>query len=90
MVAGIHSDLLQRNAASIEARTKVWNHDFSVEKTTASVTPNRERFKKIIGLIDERIPYTAPSIELGWEILLSLLQAGIQDLQCALASTRRR
>jgi dienelactone hydrolase len=64
MVAGIHADLLQRNAASIESRQRFWNRDFSSQKNyEASVAANRERFTKIIGLIDERIPYTVPSIE---------------------------
>jgi dienelactone hydrolase len=64
MVAGIHADLLQRNAASIESRRRFWNRDFSNRTNyEASVAPNRERFAKIIGLIDERIPYTVPVVE---------------------------
>jgi len=64
MVAGIHSDLLQRTAASVSARQKLWQRDFSSrEAYEASVTPNRERFKSVIGLIDQRIPYAAPSLE---------------------------
>jgi dienelactone hydrolase len=64
MVAGIHADLLQLSAASIEGRQKLWNRDFSSQKSyEASVTPNRERFKKVIGLIDERIPFTAPTVD---------------------------
>jgi dienelactone hydrolase len=64
MVAGIHADLLQRNAASIGARQKLWNYDFSSRKNyEASVASNRERFTKVIGIIDERISYTAPGVE---------------------------
>jgi dienelactone hydrolase len=64
MVAGIHADLLRRNAASIEGRQKLWNRDFSSTKDyEASVAPNRERLKNVIGLIDERVPFTAPSVK---------------------------
>ena len=64
MVAGIHADLLKRNGASIEAREKLWKRDLSSPKNfVASVAQNRERFKNVIGLIDERIPYTDPSVE---------------------------
>lgn len=64
MVAGIHADLLRRNAASIETRHKLWSRDFlSTRNYEASVTANRERFKRIIGLIDDRDPFSAPGIE---------------------------
>ena len=64
MVAGIHADLIQRNTASIESRQKLWTRDFSNGKNyEASVAAKRERFAKVIGLIDERIAYTSPSVE---------------------------
>jgi dienelactone hydrolase len=65
MVAGIHADLLQRNEASIEAREKLWTRDDSSRRNyEASVAANRERFAKVIGLIDERVPYTSPNVEM--------------------------
>jgi dienelactone hydrolase len=64
MVEGIHADLLKRNAASIEAREKLWKRDLTSQRNfIASVAQNRARFRNVIGLIDERVPYTAPSVE---------------------------
>ena len=66
MVAGIHNDLQQRTVASVSVRQKLWQPDFSSHKAyTGSVNPNRERFGKVIGLIDRRVPYAAPSLEIG-------------------------
>lgn len=65
MVAGIHADLLQRNEASVEAREKLWIRDYSSRRNyEASVAANRGRFAKIIGLIDERVMYTSPNVEM--------------------------
>ncbi|HWH57023.1 MAG TPA: dienelactone hydrolase family protein, partial [Terriglobales bacterium] len=65
MVMGIHADLLQRNEASVEARAKLWSPDYSSRGNyEASVAANRERFAKVIGLIDERISYTSPNVEM--------------------------
>jgi dienelactone hydrolase len=64
MVDGIHRYLIQRTAASIETRQMLWHRDFSSRWAyEMSVAPNRERFGKVIGLIDKRIPYAAPNIE---------------------------
>jgi dienelactone hydrolase len=64
MVAGIHRDLLERTAASVTARQKLWQRDLSGRKAyETSVAPNRERFGKVIGLIDRRVPNTAPTLE---------------------------
>lgn len=75
MVAGIHRDLLQRTAASVSARQKLWERNFSSRKAyEASVASNRERFGKVIGLIDERVPYKAPDMEvrLGDSLIVGL------------------
>lgn len=64
MVSGIHNDLLRRTAESVSARQGLWRRDFSSYRAyEASVAPNRERFGKVIGLIDQRVSYTAPSLE---------------------------
>jgi dienelactone hydrolase len=64
MVAGMHADLIERNTASIAARQKLWTRDFSSAKNyDTSITANRERFAKVIGLIDERIAYASPIVE---------------------------
>jgi dienelactone hydrolase len=60
MVDGINRSLLRATEESIEKRARLWNRDFgSAEAYTRSVTPNRERFRKIIGAVDDRVPVTA-------------------------------
>ena len=57
MVAGIDRFLMRRLEAAPEARAAFWNRDFSSEDDyTRSVEANRERFRKIIGLVDRRSP----------------------------------
>jgi dienelactone hydrolase len=64
MVAGIRSYLLQQTAASVEKRQQLWHGDFSNRKAyEASVAPNRDRFAKVIGLIDPRTAYTSLTLE---------------------------
>lgn len=64
MVAGIHSYLVQQTAASVKAREQRWRHDFSSHKAyEASVLPNRERFAKAIGLMDQRVPFVSPTVD---------------------------
>lgn len=64
MVDGIHAYLSQQTAASVKGRQERWHHDYSNhEAYDVSVAANRDRFSKVIGLIDARVPYTAPSIE---------------------------
>jgi dienelactone hydrolase len=56
MVAGIDRFLDRELAASVERRAAKWHRDFSSPEAYAkSVEPNRGRFKKIIGLMDERV-----------------------------------
>ncbi|MCX6906946.1 MAG: dienelactone hydrolase family protein [Verrucomicrobia bacterium] len=55
MVAGIDRFLDRELAASVERRAAKWHRDFSSpEAYVKSIEPNRERFKKIIGVVDER------------------------------------
>jgi dienelactone hydrolase len=57
MVAGIDRYLMRELAASVEGRKRFWKPDYSsVEAYARSVRPNRERLKKILGLVDERLP----------------------------------
>lgn len=59
MVAGIDKYLMRELAASVEKRSQFWKPDFSsVEAYTKSVQPNRERLKKILGVVDPRVPVT--------------------------------
>ncbi|MGA3323988.1 MAG: dienelactone hydrolase family protein [Terriglobia bacterium] len=65
MVEGLHRYLLQQTNASAESRASRWKRDYSSQAAyEASVEPNRERFRQIIGLIDNRVPYSAPHLEI--------------------------
>jgi dienelactone hydrolase len=62
MVAGLHKYLDRETAASVEKRKQFWKPDFSSPEAYAkSIQPNRERLKKILGLVDRRLP---PAMEL--------------------------
>jgi dienelactone hydrolase len=63
MVDGLHRYLIQQTNASVEARASRWKRDYASHATyVASVELNRKRFRQIIGLIDERVPYSAPNL----------------------------
>jgi putative membrane-bound dehydrogenase-like protein len=56
MVAGIDRFLLREIDASVERRARYWKRDLSSKEAyEKSVTPNRERLKKLIGVVDERV-----------------------------------
>jgi dienelactone hydrolase len=56
MVAGIDKYLMRELAASVEKRKQYWKPDFSsAESYSKSVQPNRERLKKILGIVDARV-----------------------------------
>src|SRR5436189_6373963 len=60
MVAGIDKFLLREIELSVERREKFWNRDFtSPEAYNKSIEPNRQRLKKILGVVDERVPFDA-------------------------------
>ena len=62
MVAGLHKYLDRETAASVEKRRQFWKPDFSSPEAYAkSVQPNRERLKKILGVVDQRL---RPGMEL--------------------------
>ena len=57
MVAGIDRFLMRRLKAAPEGRAAFWDRDFSsVADYARSVEANRERFRKIIGVVDPRSP----------------------------------
>jgi dienelactone hydrolase len=59
MVAGIDKYLMRELAASMKKRNQYWKPDFSsAEAYSKSVRPNRERLKRILGVVDERVPFT--------------------------------
>ena len=67
MVEGIRQFLVKETAASLGRREGLWRRDFSSRQAyETSVSPNRERFRKVIGLMDSRIPYDAPELVAVW------------------------
>jgi putative membrane-bound dehydrogenase-like protein len=71
MVAGIDRFLLREIDASLEKRAALWKRDTSSrEAYEASIAPNRERLKKILGIVDERVmdvvpEFPAPATQAG-------------------------
>src|SRR5438874_17240 len=52
MVEGIHRYLVKQTTASVEKRAGLWNCNYSSRDAyEASVAPQRERFRRIIGVI---------------------------------------
>src|SRR5262249_858520 len=63
MVDGIDHYLTKQTELAAKQRAKSWQPDFSsVGAFNKSVQPNRERFRKIIGAIDQRLPVTMAKI----------------------------
>jgi dienelactone hydrolase len=59
MVEGIGKYLDREIAASVEQRAAFWKPDFSsLVAYRKSVQPNRDRLKKKLGVVDERVPFT--------------------------------
>lgn len=57
MVAGIDKYLMRELADSPKKRQQYWKPDFSSPEAYAkSVEPNRERLRKILGVVDKRVP----------------------------------
>ena len=57
MVTSLDEFVAHALAASVESRQRLWNRDYrSHEAYTASIAPNRGRFRGYIGCVDERVP----------------------------------
>src|SRR5690349_13616341 len=57
MVAGIDTFLMRELDYSVAERLKLWNRDCSSAAAyEKSIQPNRERFRKMIGAVDPRLP----------------------------------
>jgi len=57
MLDGIDRYLSRELTASVEKRKQYWKPDYSSHDAyEKSVAPNRERLKKILGVIDQRVP----------------------------------
>ena len=60
MVDTINTDLLQRTSDAAARRAEYWKRDYrSRADYERSVAPNRERFRKAIGVVDPRVPVAA-------------------------------
>src|SRR5262245_66469003 len=60
MVAGIDKFLLREIDLSVGRREKHWNRDFSSpEAYNKSIEPNRQRLKRILRDVDERVTFNA-------------------------------
>ena len=60
MVTSLDEFVAQAVVDSVESRQRLWNRDYrSHEAYTASIAPNRERFRQYIGCVDERVPIDA-------------------------------
>ena len=63
MVDGIHRYLDKTTEQAAKDRAKLWNVDLtSPVAFDKSVLPNRERFRKMIGVVDARLPVTMTKI----------------------------
>ena len=63
MVDGIHQFLLRRTQEAAQERLRLWQRDYqSVEAYSRSVSPNRERFRQIIGAVDARVGGRSPEL----------------------------
>jgi len=59
MVTGIDKYLMLELEASVKKRQEYWKPDYSSQEAyTKSVEPNRERLRKILGVVDKRLPVT--------------------------------
>src|SRR5437016_2358194 len=59
MVDAINSFLLRETAASANRRADLWKRDYrSAPAYERSLSPNRERLRRIIGAVDRRVPVT--------------------------------
>jgi dienelactone hydrolase len=60
MVSGIDKFFTRQTEQSLTGREQYWHRDFSSPAAyDASVQPNRERLRKMIGVVDERVPVAA-------------------------------
>jgi dienelactone hydrolase len=57
MLEGLHRFVERKIDKSVQRRTQYWQRDVSSsEAYQKSIRPNRERFRGIIGVVDERLP----------------------------------
>lgn len=63
MVDGMHRFLLGETQRQAAGREHLWNRDYSSpERYAQSVAPNRDRFRRIIGAVDQRVEAHEPEL----------------------------
>jgi len=63
MVMGIRRYLLHETEEQVERRAQLWSRDFtSVAHYERSITPSRQRFRQMIGVVDETVPAQPPEL----------------------------
>jgi dienelactone hydrolase len=73
MVAGMHTYLDREWAMAPEQRREFWKPDFSSpEKYVKSVEPNRQRLRKMLGVVDQRVQpnmeiFASPGEKAAWD-----------------------
>lgn len=64
MVDGLDRFVSRELSLSLERRQALWKRDFSSRKAyEKSVAANRERFRKIIGVVDPRVAFHSPALD---------------------------
>lgn len=64
MVDGIHRHLRAQTVQQAAERPRLWNRDFSsAARYDQSVEPNRQRLRRMIGAVDERVAAQVPEVE---------------------------
>ncbi len=67
MVDGIHRHLLAQTGQQADERSRLWSRDFSsAANYEQSVAANRERFRRIIGVVDQRAAALALELEVAF------------------------
>ena len=63
MVEGIRRFLLQETKRQVDDRARLWRRDYSSAVAyERSIAENRQRFRRIIGAVDERVATQAPGL----------------------------
>jgi dienelactone hydrolase len=76
MVDGIHRHLLAQTAQQAAERSRLWNRDFSsAAGYEQSVAANRERFRHIIGAVDQRAAVRAPELDVAFASQTEIAQS---------------
>jgi dienelactone hydrolase len=64
MVAGIDRYLSRALVSSVQQRQSFWKRDYSSRAAYEnSIAENRQRFRKVIGVVDERVPFESPALD---------------------------